>query len=411
MRRVVVTGLGAVTPVGNSVQEMWENCLNGNSGIENLRDTDSDYETCKTHIGGVVKGFVPSEHISDKKSIRRMEKFSQYAVAASVQAVKHSGLDMSQHPNATVSIGVGQGGLDKVGHCGHSMFEGKFKKIDPLVVPKIICNMASFWVSKEFGTNGATYTPVAACASGGQGISMGAMSIMTGQSKVAIAGGAESVLSPFGLATFDRLTALNSDWNDRPTQASRPFNKDRAGFVMGEGAGILVLEDYEHAVSRGANILAELVGFGTNADAYDMVAPMSCGTGAGKCMELSLNMAGVKPEDVGFINMHGTSTPVGDIAETTAIKNVFGDHAYNLVANSTKSVMGHCIGAAGGIEAVVTIMSLMNQVATPTINLDNPDPECDLNYSPNTSTDLDTKYGMSNSFGFGGVNTTLLFKV
>ena len=217
-------------------------------------------------------------------------------------------------------------------------------------------------------------------------------------------------MCPFGLATFDRLTALNSEWNDRPTEASRPFNSDRAGFVMGEGAGVMVLEDYEHAQARGATILAELVGFGTNADAYDMVAPMACGTGAGKCMELSLNMAGVNPEEVGFINMHGTSTPVGDIAETTAIKNVFGEHAYDLVANSTKSVMGHCIGAAGGIEAVVTVLTLMNQVATPTINVTNPDPECDLNYSPNKPTKLDTKYGMSNSFGFGGVNTTLLFK-
>lgn len=411
MKRVVVTGLGVVTPVGNSVDEMWKNCLEGNSGVENLLSTDEDYNITKTHIGASVKNFNPDDYIADKKSIRRMEKFSQYAVAASKQAVEQSGLNMEEHKDCVVSIGVGQGGLDKVGNAGKRFFDGKFKKVDPLVVPKIICNMASFWVSKEFDTNGPTYTPVAACASGGQGISMAAMAIMTGQSQVAIAGGAESVLCPFGLATFDRLTALNSEWNDRPTEASRPFNSDRAGFVMGEGAGVMVLEDYDHAVSRGATILAELVGFGTNADAYDMVAPMACGTGAGKCMELSLNMAGVNPEEVGFINMHGTSTPVGDIAETTAIKNVFGEHAYSLVANSTKSVMGHCIGAAGGIEAVVTVLTLMNQVATPTINVTNPDPDCDLNYSPNEPTKLDTRYGMSNSFGFGGVNTTLLFKV
>ena len=412
MKRVVVTGMGVITPVGNSVDEMWKNCLEGNSGIENLASLDEEYSKAKTKIGGKPKNFDAKEFVKDKKSIRRMEDFSKYAVAAAAQAVQQSGIDMSEHENACVSIGVGQGGLEATYKSMGQFHDDKFKKMDPLVIPKIICNMASFWVSKEFGTTGPTYTPVAACASGGQGIALGAQSIMLGQCSVAIAGGAESsVTFPYGTAAFDRLTALNSTWNDRPTEASRPFNKDRAGFVAGSGAGVLVLEEREHAIARGANILCELVGFGTNADAYDMVAPMACGTGAGKCMQLSLDMAGCDPKEGGFINMHGTSTPVGDIAETTAIKNVFGDHAYELVANSTKSVMGHCIGAAGGIEAVVTIMSLLNQTATPTINLNNPDPECDLNYSPNEPTKLDTNYGMSNSFGFGGVNTTLLFKV
>ena len=412
MKRVVVTGMGVITPVGNSVDEMWKNCLEGNSGIENLLIKDEKFSKTKTHIGGLVKDFNPRDFISERKSIKRMEKFSQYAVAAASQAVTQSGLPKEAFSDACVSVGVGQGGLEKTYTDIVNFYDDKYKKIDPLGVPKIICNMASFWVSKEFATTGPTYTPVAACASGGQGIALGAQSIMLGQTNLAIAGGSEhSVTFPFGTAMFDRLTALNNSWNDRPTEASRPFNVDRAGFVAGSGAGILVLEEYEHAKARGANILAELVGFGTNADAYDMVAPMACGTGAGKCMELSLKMADCDPEDVGFINMHGTSTPVGDIAETTAIKRVFGEHSYDLVANSTKSVMGHCIGAAGGIEAVVTIMSLINQTATPTINLDNPDPECDLNYSPNRPTKIDTKYGMSNSFGFGGVNTTLLFKV
>jgi len=410
MKRVVVTGMGVVTPVGNSVEEMWQNCLEGNSGVVNLSSLDERHALTKTKIGAPVKNFDLQEYGVDKKSSKRMEKFSKFAVAAAIQAFRQSALVVTEPSRVGVSIGVGIGGLEAVALSACKFYE-KERKADPLVVPKIISNMASFWVGKELNLRGPLYSPVAACASGGQGIINAAMAIQSGQVDAMIAGGAESCLCPLGLGVFDGLTALNSKYNDSPASASRPFNKDREGFVMGEGAGVLMLEEYHHAKSRGANILGELIGFGTNSDCYDMVAPLTCGSGAGRCMSAAIKHAGISKEDVGFINTHGTSTPAGDIAETRAIKSVFDKHAYDLVANSSKSIMGHTIGAAGGIEAVLTLLSLINQTATPTINVDNPDPECDLNYSPNRPTKLDTRCGMSNSFGFGGVNTALLFKV
>lgn len=420
MKKIVVTGLGAITPVGNSVKETWENCLSGNSGVVDMLELtgDEEYDKTLTHIGAPVKNFNPSEYIKNRKSVKRMEKFSQFAVAATREAILQSGIYDDEKgtlivspDRICVSVGNGIGGLEGIYKTSNQFGDDKYKRIDPLLVPRIIANMATFWVSKEFGITGPTFTPTAACASGAQGVIQGANSILLGDTDIAVVGGTESTLFPYGLATFDRLTALNSSDNDNPIRASRPFTSDRAGFVMGEGAGIMVIESEDSARKRGAKILCELVGWGTNADANDMVAPMACGTGASACMDAALKKANLQPSSIGFINAHGTSTPAGDIAETKAIKKTFGKHAYDLVVNSTKSVTGHCIGAAGGIEAVITAVSLAEQIATPTINLDNPDPECDLNYSANKPTKLDTKYGMTNSFGFGGVNTSLIFKV
>ncbi len=397
-----------VAPVGLDIPTAWENIVAGRSGIKPI--THFDVTPFATQFGGPVYGFEITDYISQKEA-KKMDKFIHYGMAAGIQAIKDAGLEVTEE-NADrigVLIGSGIGGITGIENSYQAYLDGGPRKISPFFVPSSIINMVSGNLSIMFGLKGPNYSIVSACSSGAHSIGEAAMMIRYGRTDVMIAGGAEMATSPVGLGGFAAARAL-SRRNDDPQRASRPWDRDRDGFVLSDGAGVVVLEEYEQAKARGAKIYAELIGVGMNSDAYHMTAPSVDGSGAAKCMELALKDAGVNKEDVDYINAHGTSTPAGDLAETMAVKRAFGDHAHKLCVSSTKSMTGHMLGAAGGAEAVFSILSLYHQIVPPTINLENQDPECDLDYVPNTAREMKLDVVISNSFGFGGTNGTLAFR-
>ena len=407
-RRVVVTGLGIVSPVGHTVKEAWDNILAGNSGIQPI--THFDVEPFSVRFGGPIYDFDITQYIS-KKDSRKMDKFIHYGMAAGCQAIEDSGLEITEH-NATrigVAIGAGIGGITGIENNYHIYLDKGPKKISPFFVPANIVNMVAGNLSIKYGLKGPNYSIVSACSTGAHNIGEAARLIRHGYVDTMIAGGAEMATSPVGLGGFAAARALSTR-NDDPQAASRPWDRDRDGFVLSDGAGVVVLEEYESARARGANIYAELIGVGMNSDAYHMTAPSPNGDGARDCMLLALRDGGLNIEQVDYINAHGTSTPAGDVAETKGVKGAFGDHAYKLAVSSTKSMTGHMLGAAGGAEAVFTVLAVHDQVAPPTINLENQDPECDLDYVPNTAREMKIDVAISNSFGFGGTNGTLALR-
>ncbi|MGV3583032.1 MAG: beta-ketoacyl-ACP synthase II [Methylophilus sp.] len=405
-RRVVVTGLGVVSPVGTGTANAWNNLIAGQSGI--TRITKFDTTNFTSQVAGEVKDFNVEDFLSAKDA-RRMDTFIQYGLAAGIEAFKDSGLVVTEE-NAErigVEIGSGIGGLGLIESTNDVFDEGGPRKVSPFFIPGTIINMISGNLSIMFGLKGPNVAIVTACTTGTHCIGDAARMIEYGDADVMIAGGAEAAITKLSVAGFSMARALSTR-NDDPATASRPWDKDRDGFVIGEGAGVLVLEEYEHAKARGAKIYAELVGYGMSADAYHMTAPNM--DGPRRSMANALKNAGVNPSEVQFMNAHGTSTPLGDTNETNAIKATFGDHAYNLVVNSTKSMTGHLLGGAGGLESVFTVLSIYNQISPPTINIFNQDPECDLDYCANTARDLKITYALKNNFGFGGTNGSLLFK-
>lgn len=407
-RRVVVTGLGLVAPVGLDVKSAWDNILAGKSGIKPI--THFDIAPFSTRFGGPIYGFDPSPYVSEKDA-KKMDKFIHYGLAAGCQAIADSGLEINESNcrRIGVAIGSGIGGITGIENNYEVYREKGPRRISPFFVPANIVNMVAGNLSIKFGLKGPNYSIVSACATGTHNIGEAAIMIRHGYVDVMLAGGAEMATSPVGLGGFAAARALSTR-NDDPEAASRPFDKERDGFVLSDGAGVVVLEEYEHAKARGATIYAELVGVGMNSDAYHMTAPSEDGTGAAECMHLALNDAGLNIEQVQYINAHGTSTPAGDVAETRAVKRAFGDHAYKLAVSSTKSMTGHMLGAAGGAEAIFTILAIRDQVAPPTINYHTPDPDCDLDCVPNTARQMTIDVALSNSFGFGGTNGTLIFR-
>ncbi len=410
MRRVVVTGLGAITPVGTGVQKFWENLTAGVSGIDIIKRFDPVEAGLTVHIAAEVKDF-EAERYFDKKEAQKVSDFIKFAVAASEEAIKDSGLLESKYDpyRVGVIIGTGIGGLRDIEEQQKVLMEKGPRRVSPFFIPYGISNMASGLVAIRFGFKGPNYCVVSACATGNHAIGDAMRLIQKGDIDVAVAGGCESAITPLGIAGFAVMRALSTR-NHEPQKASRPFDADRDGFVMGEGAGVLVLEEYEHAKARGAKIYAELVGYGATDDAYHITAPCADGEGAYMCMKLALEDAGIRPEDVDYINAHGTSTPLNDKSETLAIKRLFGEHAYRLKISSNKSMIGHLLGAAGAVEAVATVKTIETGIIPPTINLENPDPECDLDYVPNKAIESPVRYALSNSFGFGGTNACLVFK-
>jgi len=408
-RRVVVTGLGAVTPVGLNVKDTWKNILAGQSGVEALTDFDG-IESFPTRFGASIKNFDITT-IIPKKDAKKMDTFIHYGIAAGKEAIEDSGLEITEE-NAErigVAIGAGIGGLPGIEAGYDAYLKGGPRKISPFFVPSNIINMIAGNLSIMFGMKGPNIAIATACSSGTHNISSAGRMIQYGDADVMIAGGAEMSTSKTGLGGFAAARALSTR-NDDPAAASRPWDKDRDGFVLGDGAGIVVLEEYEHAIKRGATIYAELVGSGMSSDAYHMTSPSLGGEGAARCMKNAMKDADLEPEQVDYINAHGTSTPAGDAGETQAIRAAFGSAADSVAVSSTKSMIGHLLGAAGGVEAVFSVLAIRDQVAPPTINLDNPDPECDLDYVPNVARKMKIDVAMSNSFGFGGTNGTVIFK-
>jgi 3-oxoacyl-[acyl-carrier-protein] synthase II len=408
-RRIVVTGLGVVSPVGNTAEESWSNIVAGVSGIAPI--TAIDVSDFSAKIGGNIKNFDVEKYIS-KKEARRMDPFIHYGLAASIQAMEDSGLEITEENARRVGacIGSGIGGLPGIEQAYQSYLDGGARKVSPFFVPGNIINMVAGNLSIKYGLKGPNYAMVTACSTGAHCISNAARMIERGDVDAMVAGGSEYATSYTGLGGFASAKALSTR-NYDPEGASRPWDLERDGFVLSDGAGIVVLEEMEFAKRRGAKIYAELCGAGMSSDAFHITAPSTDGEGAAYCMELAINDAGINRDDVQYINAHGTSTPAGDKAETVAVKRYFGDHAYKLKMSSTKSMVGHMLGAAGGAEAVFTILSLRDQVAPPTINLTNPDPDCDLDYVPLEARDLKMDVAISNSFGFGGTNGTLVFKL
>ncbi len=401
-RRVVVTGLGLVTPLGTGVDKTWKNICAGVSGVDLITRFDtSDY---LVKIAAEVKDFSIEEFI-DKKSAKHMDLFVQYGLAAAMMAVEHSGVDINEANCDRVGVitGCGMGGLPTIEKCHNVILNRGPKKVTPFFIPKVIPNMSSGHISMKIGSKGPNLSLSTACAAGTHAVGEAYRHIKYGECDIAITGGSEAVICSMGVSGFSAMKAL-SNRNDSPQQASRPFDKDRNGFVMSEGAGMLVLEDLEHALERGAEIIAEVTGYGLSSDAHHIAAPPEDGEGAARCMRAALKSASIEPEDVDYINAHGTSTPLNDRCETQAIKTVFGDHAYALAISSTKSMTGHMLGAAGGIESIFTALSIQNQIAPPTINLQETSEECDLDYVPNTARKMEIKNAISNSFGFGGTN-------
>ncbi len=409
MRRVVVTGVGAVSPLGTGNQKNWEGLINGRSGIDRI--TRFDASSLPVKIAGEVKDF-DAEQFIDKKEIKKMDLFIQYAMAAAQFAMEDSGLQITDEnaEKVGVLVGAGLGGLPTIERYHTALMEGGYKKISPFFIPMLIINLAPGHISIKYGAKGPNLSSVSACATGTHSIGDAYHMIVRGDADAMIAGGTESTVTPLGIGGFAVMKALSDSHNDDPQRASRPFDKGRDGFILGEGAGIVILEEYEAAKARGAKIYAEVVGYGLTGDAYHMTAPADGGEGAARCMKMALRNAGVNPEQVGYINAHGTSTPFNDLNESLAIKSVFGDHAYKLMVSSTKSMTGHLLGAAGGLEAVISCMVLDKNIVPPTINYEEPDPACDLDYVPNTAREARVDYVMSNSLGFGGTNATLLFK-
>jgi 3-oxoacyl-[acyl-carrier-protein] synthase II len=407
-RRVVVTGLGAVTPVGLSVKESWENIVAGKSGAAPL--TLFDVSDFSVQFGASVKNFDVTT-VLPKKDARKMDTFIHYGIAAAKEAIEDAGLEVTED-NAErigVSIGSGIGGLPGIEEGYDSYLQGGPRKISPFFVPSNIINMISGNLSIMYGMKGPNTAIVTACSTGTHSISAAGRMIQYGEADVMIAGGAEMATSKTGLGGFAAARALSTR-NDNPEGASRPWDKDRDGFVLGDGAGVLVLEEYEHAVARGATIYAELAGSGMSSDAFHMTMPSNGGEGAARCMKNAMKDAALNADEIDYINAHGTSTPAGDVAETMAIKTALGDAAAKTAVSSTKSMIGHLLGAAGGVEAVFSVLSIRDQVAPPTINLDNPDEACDLDYVPHTARQMPINVAISNSFGFGGTNGTVIFK-
>ena len=407
-RRVVVTGLGMVTPVGNNVADSWKNILAGKSGIAPIAYFDTSEFSVR--IGGSVKNLVLDDYIP-KKEQKKMDPFIHYGLTAGIQAINDSGLEVTEENAARigVAIGSGIGGLPGIEKGTKLFAAGGPRKISPFYVPSNIINMISGHLSIMYGLKGPNFAIVTACSTGTHNIGDAARLIEYGDADVMIAGGAEMATSETCLAGFASARALSSR-NNEPERASRPWDIERDGFVLSDGAGVMVLEEYEFAKKRGASIYAELVGYGMSGDAYHMTAPSENGEGAALCMTNALRNGGINYNEVDYINAHGTSTPAGDIAETVAVKRVFKDESKNIAVSSTKSVIGHLLGAAGGVEAIFSVLAIRDQVAPPTINLDNPDPECDLDYVPHTAREMKISVALSNSFGFGGTNGTLIFK-
>lgn len=408
-RRVVVTGLGAITPIGNNVSEYWDALISGKNGVAPI----THFNTSKfdTKFAAEVKDFNPDIYF-DKKTVKRLDRFSQFAIASSVQAIEDASINFDQldKERAGVIYGSGIGGLETLQNEHWKYFKDKDPGvISPFFVPMMISDLAAGQISIRFGLKGPNYATTSACATASHAISDAFMLIQRGSADLMVCGGSEASITEIGMGGFSAMKAI-STWNDRYLEASRPFDRDRNGFVMGEGAGTIILEELNHALNRKAKIYAELAGIGLTADAHHITAPAPGGEGAVRSMKICLEDAGCKTTDVDYINAHGTSTPHNDVNETKAIKTLFGDHAYTLIISSTKSMTGHLLGAAGGIEAIATILAIKNNIVPPTINLDNPDPDCDLNYSAKFATKRNIKVAISNTFGFGGHNASLLIK-
>jgi 3-oxoacyl-[acyl-carrier-protein] synthase II len=408
MRRVVATGVGVISPLGTGIEKNWTALLNGQSGIGPI--TRFDASDFPVKIAGEVRDFNVEEYI-DKKEARKMDYFIHYALGAARMALDDSGLVINDEnaERVGVVVGSGMGGLPAIERYHTAMTEGSYRKISPFFIPMSIINLAPGQISIMCGAKGPNISPVSACATGTHAIGDAFRMIQRGDADAVIAGGSESTVCPLGIGGFAVMKAL-SDRNDDPQAASRPFEKGRDGFVLAEGAGIVVLEEYEHARRRGARIYGEVAGYGLTGDAYHLTAPAPEGEGAARCMRMALSTAGVNPEEVDYINAHGTSTHFNDLNETLAIKGVFGEAARKLMVSSTKSMTGHLLGAAGGVEAVYSLLALTHGVVPPTINYVEPDPECDLDYVPNQARDAQVRVALSNSFGFGGTNATLLFR-
>ena len=409
-RRVVVTGMGMLSPVGNSVEESWKNILAGKSGVETISSFDAS--AFATTFSASVKNFDVTSIMSAKDS-RKMDSFIHYGIAAAIEAIEDSGIEATEE-NAHrigVSVGSGIGGLGTIeaNYEKYSKADNNPRKISPFIIPATIINMISGNLSIRYGFKGPNYAITTACATATHSIGDAARMIEHGDADVMITGGAENATTILGLGGFASARALSSR-NDDPATASRPWDKDRDGFVLGDGAGVMVIEEYEHAKARGAKIYAEVLGFGMSGDAYHMTTPSVGGEGASRCMDNALNDAGINPDEVDYVNAHGTSTPAGDIVEVQAAKRTFGDHANKLAMSSTKSMTGHLLGAAGGIEAIFSVLAIKDQVAPPTINIFNADEGCDLNFVPDTPQEMKIDVALSNSFGFGGTNGTLVFR-
>jgi 3-oxoacyl-[acyl-carrier-protein] synthase II len=408
-RRVVVTGLGIVSPLGSSIAAAWDAACNGRSGVATL--TRLDTSAFPVHIGAEVVGFNAEDYMSPK-DIRKFDPFVPFAFAAGVQAFRDSGVEVSESnaPRIGVAIGAGIGGLSTIEETTAKWLETHTpRKISPFFIPGSIINAAAGQVSIHYGIKGPNLAMVTACTTSTHCIGIAARLIQYGDADVMVAGGAESAFTPLGLGSFGQARALSTR-NDEPTRASRPWDRDRDGFVMGEGAGAIILEEYEHARARGARIYAEFAGFGMSGDAFHITSPPEDGEGARLAMTAAINDAGMNPSDVDYINAHATSTELGDIAETVAIKRAFGDHAHRLAVSSTKSMTGHLLGAAGVVEAIFSILAIRDGVLPPTINLENPDPACDLDYVPGSARRAPVRVALSNSFGFGGTNGSLIFR-
>lgn len=406
-RRVVITGMGAVTPLGNDVASFWAACTAGQSGIGELQAFDVGDYVCR--IGGEVKDFDPPAHFNTPKDARRADRYAQLAMAAAKEAYREAeleGADLDLKRSGVI-VGSGIGGLTSL-EAQHSILLNKGPgRVSPFMIPMMITNMASGLVSIEFGFRGPNFAVVTACATANQSIGEAWRLIRNDEAEVMIAGGSEAACSPLGMSGFAAMKALSTR-NDEPERASRPFDRDRDGFVMGEGAGVVVVEELEHARKRGANVLAEITGYGINADAYHMTSPIPDGEGASDAMNIALKHGSCAPDEIDYVNAHGTSTPMGDICETKAIKRTFGDHAGDMLVSSTKSMTGHLLGAAGSVELIACVKAIHTGVVPPTINLDEPDSECDLDYIPHTAREATVRKAINNSFGFGGHNASIL---
>lgn len=406
--RVVITGMGCISPLGNSVKETWESLVAGKSGAGPI--TKFDASTFPTRIAAEVKNFNPEEYV-DKKDVKKYDLFCFYALAAAKEAMEQAGLadNNFNHERAGCCIGAGIGGFKVIEDTQSAYLAGGYKKVSPFFIPGVIINIANGLVSIKYSLKGPNISMVTACATGTHSIGDAARIIERGDADMMVAGGVEAAITPLAVAGFTNMRALTRR-NDEPEKASRPFDKDRDGFLIGEGGGILVLESLEHAKARGAKILGEIVGYGMSSDAYHVTLPASDGNGARRCMEAAIKDAGITPDKIGYINTHGTSTPAGDVLETKAIKDIFGSSAKTVKISSTKSMTGHLLGAAGAVEGIITMMAVNEGVVPPTINIENQDEQCDLDYTPNKAVKHEMEYGLSNSFGFGGTNASLVFK-
>jgi 3-oxoacyl-[acyl-carrier-protein] synthase II len=408
-RRVVVTGLGVVTPLGHDLNTFWQNLVTGQCGIDKI--TAFDAAAFDTQIAGEVKNFDPAPAFPSPKDVRRTDRYSQFGVYAAWKALKDSGLELEKEncDEIGVFLGSGIGGLQTTSEQMKILLDRGPGRLSPFMIPMLISNMASGLISMYFNLRGPNFATCSACATANHAIGEAWRTIKMGDAQVMFAGGAEATIVPIGIGGFCAMRAMSTR-NDDPKHASRPFDKDRDGFVMGEGAGVLVLEDLEHAKKRGAQIYCEIAGYGNTADAHHLTSPSPGGEGAARCMKMALRSGGLNPTDISYINAHGTSTPQGDVCETQAVKSVFGDHAKKLVVSSTKGATGHMLGAAGAVEMTACALAIKHSLVPPTINLQNPDPECDLDYVPNTAREMKVDAIVNNSFGFGGHNSTISAK-